>query len=245
MKKLITIFTILMVSGVSLFAQNANPETQSLADPDPTLIGANTAKMALREVSVDLFEREGKWNSRMSPDDGIIAAQLFEGNADGKEALNDVDNQETVDDMVLGVKAQFFHRGTNSFFVTSARPIPIEGVTKVLSVWVCGRNQSHKLTVLIRDYNGNNFELYMGTLQFSGWKKLQVAVPPTLDGDRGIVQSSNYFGDRPGLTVLGFRVDCDPEYAIGSYYMYLDDMRAITDLYSVENRDVDDMSDNW
>lgn len=241
MKKITTLFMIIMISGIFVFGQ----ETVSLGDPDPTLIGAETAKMALREVSVDLFEREGQWNSKISPDDGIISAQLFDGSAEGKEPLEDVENQQISDDMVLGVKAQFFHRGTNSFYVTPARPIPIEGVTKIISVWVCGRNQNHELSVLVRDYNGNNFELSLGSLEFSGWKKMQVAVQPTLDGDRGIVQSSVYFGDRPGLSIIGFRVDCDPEYAIGSYYMYFDDLRAITDLYTVENRDTDDMSDNW
>jgi hypothetical protein len=240
MKKLAAVFIILATAAL-VFAQGAT----SLSDPDPTLIGADSARMALKEVSVDLFEREGQWNTKMSPDNGLITGRLFEGTASGKEALDDVENQQLTDKMVYGVKAEFFRRGINSFFITSARPIPIEGVTKVISVWVCGRSKSHKLSVLVRDYYGNNFELYMGDLQFSGWKKMQVAVPPTPDGERGLVQASDYHENRPGLSIVGFRVDCDPEYAIGSYYIYFDDMRAITDLYSVEHRDPDDMSDNW
>ncbi|HPX26687.1 MAG TPA: flagellar filament outer layer protein FlaA, partial [Treponemataceae bacterium] len=47
------------------------------------------------------------------------------------------------------------------------------------------------------------------------------------------------------LKVIGFRVDCDPELARGSYYLYFDDLRAVTDLYAMENRDEDDMDDNW
>ena len=30
-----------------------------------------------------------------------------------------------------------------------------------------------------------------------------------------------------------------------TYYVYFDDMRAITDLYAMQNRDEDDMDDNW
>jgi hypothetical protein len=33
--------------------------------------------------------------------------------------------------------------------------------------------------------------------------------------------------------------------ARGTYYMYIDDLRAVTDLYDMENRDEDDMLDTW
>lgn len=240
MKKLVLICMILATAAL-VFAQ----ETPSIAEPDPTIIGADSAKMALQEVSLDRFERDGQWNTAMSSDNGVIIGRLFDGSPAAKEPVEGADDQELNDSKVFGAKAEFFHRGTNSFYITASRAIPIEGVTKVISVWVCGRNQSHDLSILVRDYNGNNFELYVGSLNFSGWKKMQVAVPPSTASGTGIVQSSEYFGDRPGLSVIGFRVDCNPEYAIGSYYIYFDDLRAITDLYSVENRDIDDMDDNW
>ena len=85
----------------------------------------------------------------------------------------------------------------------------------------------------------------MGTLDYSGWKKLVVAVPPSPDGTKGIVQTSSYYGTRPGLTILGFRIDCEPEFASGSYYSYFDDLRVVTDLYAFENSDPYDMSDEW
>ncbi len=33
--------------------------------------------------------------------------------------------------------------------------------------------------------------------------------------------------------------------ARGTYYMYLDDLRTVTDLYDYNNHDEDDMTDNW
>ena len=155
------------------------------------------------------------------------------------------EGKEDEDKMVYGVRVDFFKRGKNSFTIKSARPIPIEGTTKTISLWVCGRNQSHDMYVLVQDYFGSNYELYLGNLGFSGWKKLTCVVPPSPDGEHGIVQSSAYYGDKPGLKVLGFRVDCNPMQARGSYYMYLDDLRAVTDLYDMENHDEDDMLDNW
>lgn len=239
MKRLISILVVAAIFGVA-FAQQG---TSSLSDPDPTIIGADSAKQALREVSVDLFEREGSWNARISPDNGVITGRLFDGSPAAKEPMEE--NEGLSDERVLGVKVEFFRRGVNSFYITAARPIPIEGITKTVSVWVAGRNQGHSMYLLVQDYFGNNFEIYMGTLAFSGWKKMTVAVPPSPDGERGIVQQSAYYGEKPGLRIVGFRVDCDPLLARGSYYMYLDDLRAVTDLYDMENRNEDDMIDNW
>ena len=240
MKKLYVAFVAVAFMVCAAFAQ-----TSTLSEPDASNIGNDSARQALREVSVDRFEREGSWNVRISPDYGVITGRLFDGSPLAKEALNDANNQEMEDSKVLGVKVEFFRRGINSFYITAARPIPIEGITKTFSMWVCGRNMGHQLWLLVQDYNGNNFEIWLGSLEFSGWKKLTTAIPPSPDGEHGIVQSSVYHGDKPGLRIVGFRVDCSPMEARGSYYMYIDDLRAVTDLYDYENKDEDDMSDSW
>ncbi len=237
MKKILTAVLTLTATAGLMFAQ------ESLANPDPTVIGNDSARQALKEVSVDKFELEGSWNASISPDNGVISARLFDGSPAAKEPLQG--EEDIPDTKVLGVKVEFFHRGVNSFYIRSTRPIPIEGVTKTISLWVAGRNMDHSLSVLVQDYYGNNFELYVGSLGFSGWKKMQVAVPPTPDGEHGIIQQSAYDGIRPGLRIVGFRVDCNPMLARGTYYVYLDDLRAVTDLYDVENRDEDDMNDDW
>ena len=237
MKKLVTVIFTLAAAGMA-FAQNS-----SLSETDPTIIGADSAKQALKEISVDKFEIEGSWNASISPDFGIISSRLFDGSPAMKEPVKG--EEELEDSKVLGVKVEFFRRGINSFFIRSARPIPIEGVTKTVSVWVAGRNMGHELFLLVQDYFGNNFELYMGNLAFSGWRKMTVAIPPTPDGEHGIIQQSAYNGVRPGLRILGFRIDCDPALARGQYYIYFDALNAVTDLYDVENRDEDDIMDDW
>ncbi|MCM1321431.1 MAG: flagellar filament outer layer protein FlaA [Bacteroides sp.] len=250
--------TLILTAGIAGFMFAQQGVTSSVSDPDPNE-GQDSAEWDIKEVSVDLFEREGSWNARISPDNGVIAARLFDAPAfenkyraksDGGDPIPSIDGEQSEEEgtkskHVLGVKAEFFHRGVNSFYITAVRPLPIEGVTKMISVYIAGRNQPHKLTLLIQDYYGHNFELYMGTLDFSGWKKMSVKIPPSPDGRRGIIQSSAYHGDRPGVRVVGFRVDCDPELAMGSYYMYFDDLRAFTDLYDISHMDEDDMVDNW
>ena len=144
MKKLVAAFITLALATGAVFAQNS-----SIQDPDASNIGNDSARQALREVSVDRFEREGAWNVRISPDFGVISGRLFEGSPAGKEELKDTDNTEMEDSKVLGVKVEFFKRGVNSFYITCARPIPIEGITKTVSVWVCGRNMAHQLWLLV------------------------------------------------------------------------------------------------
>ncbi len=235
MKKLVALVAVVLAAGF-VFAQ-------SLSDPSAGEIGRDSAMQSLREISIDKFEREGSWNVHIPSDYGVITGRLFEGNPAMKDPLQGDDPAE--DTQVLGVRVDFFKRGVNSFTITAGRPLPIEGTAKIISMWVCGRNQSHDMYVMIQDYFGHNFELYMGNLGFSGWKKLSAVVPSSPDGEHGIVQSSAYYGDKPGIKILGFRVDCNPMQARGSYYLYLDDLRAITDLYDLENHDEDDMSDNW
>ena len=233
------------VIAASVFTFAVSAQNSLVDEPNPETIGNESAMQALHEISLDKFEREGSWGVHISPDYGVITGRLFEGSPAMKDPLKEDEGKENEDTQVLGVKVEFFKRGINSFYITSQRPIPIEGVTKTVSVWVCGRNMGHELYLLVEDYFGRNYELYMGSLGFSGWKKLTAVVPPSPDGEHGIVQHSAYYGDKPGLRIIGFRVDCDPMLSRGAYYMYLDDLRCVTDLYDMQNHDEDDMADNW
>ena len=233
------------VLAASVFTFAVSAQNSLVDEPNPETIGNESAMQALHEISLDKFEREGSWNVHISPDYGVITSRLFEGSPAMKDPLKEDEGKENEDTQVLGVKVEFFKRGINSFYITSQRPIPIEGVTKTVSVWVCGRNMGHELYLLVEDYFARNYELYMGSLGFSGWKKLTAVVPPSPDGEHGIVQHSAYYGDKPGLRIIGFRVDCDPMLSRGAYYMYLDDLRCVTDLYDMQNHDEDDMADNW
>ena len=70
MKKLLAIVLAFSFAGL-IFAQ-------SVASANPETVGADSAMMSLREISVDKFEREGSWFVHISSDDGVIAARLFE-----------------------------------------------------------------------------------------------------------------------------------------------------------------------
>ncbi|MCL2043812.1 MAG: flagellar filament outer layer protein FlaA [Treponema sp.] len=213
---------------------------------DPFMIGVDSAQQMLKEVSVDKFEHDGFWYATMSSDEGYVTSRLFFGGPDGKEPVPEEADMDISDDYVFGIRADFLRRGYNSFFVRPLRPIPIEGITKTVSVWAVGRNFNHTITLLIQDYFGRDYEIFMGRLNFQGWKRLTVAIPPqTPSGATGVTQRSYHYPNQMGVRIMGFRIDCDPLEAYGSYYIYFDDLRAITDLFAEHDRDPDDMQDGW
>ena len=241
MKRLLVIALICFVASVVSAQQR--PEIGAI---DPERLGIDAAQMYLKEVSIDKFEREGFWRSSMSSDEGYTTSRLFMGSPAGKTVIPDEEGLNIPDTQVLGTRVDFLRRGYSSFFIRPIRPIPIEGITKSVSVWAAGRNFNHSLVLLVEDFFGRPFELTMGKLNFQGWKRLTVAIPPQAeDGFNGIVQRNYHYNNHLGLRITGFRIDVDPWAAIGSYYLYLDDLRAVTDLFAEDNRDPDDMPDGW
>lgn len=235
-----------LAAVLSLFVVAAFAQQADLGTPDPEKIGVDSAQQKLKEISVDKFESAGFWLSRMSTDEGYTTTRLFEGAPAGKQPIEEEKDLDIPDKYVLGTRIDFLRRGATSFTVFPIRPIPIEGITKTISVWVVGRNYNHTLKIMVQDFFGNEFELFMGKLNFQGWKKLTVAIPPqSADGKSGIIQRNYHYNSFMGLKVVGFKVECDPMEAYGSYYIYFDDLRAVTDLFAEENRDPDDMVDSW
>jgi hypothetical protein len=241
MKKFLTVALILFIGGF-VYAQ----QEREIGAPDPERLGIETAQQLLREVSVDKFESEGFWRSRMSPDEGYTTTRLFNGAPAGKQPIPEEEGMDIRDINVLGTRVDFLRRGYSSFTIYPTRPIPVEGITKTISVWVAGRNFNHELYLLIQDFFGRNYEFFMGRLNFIGWQKVTVAIPPAPDdGFSGVVQRNYHYQSNFGIKIMGFRIDCDPMEALGSYYIYFDDLRAETDLFSEHNRDPDDMVDGW
>ena len=182
----------------------------------------------------------------MSSDEGYVTTRLFLGGPSGKQTIPEEEGLSIQDSHVLGSRVDFIRRGYTHFDIYPMRPIPIEGITKTVSVWVVGRNYNHDLWLLIEDFFGRPFELYVGRLNFKGWKRMHVAIPPQAeDGFNGIVQRNFHYNHDMGIKILGLRIVANPWEAYGSYYVYFDDLRAVTDLFSESNRDPDDMPDGW
>ena len=208
------IFTLFLILAAGLvFSQNADDQSQDNEEPV--------------EIAVDGFEAEGFWYSVMSSDEGLTTARLFKNRREGKE------------DSVLGVRVDYLRRGYSSFTVRPTFPIPIEGETREVSVWVAGRNFDHQLKLIFHDFWGRVYEVpFDRKLNFHGWQKLTAYIP--MDIPQISVNSSKPMG----IGILGFRVYCDPLQTLGTYYVYFDDLTAIAD-FSTVNDDPEDMIDGW
>jgi hypothetical protein len=237
MKKNIIIVLLLLITVVLASAQATVPA----GEPDPALTGVTTAQQKLKEVSVNKFEDAGFWYGMMAGDEGIITTRRFEGSPLDKVPIEDeaVYGIEESDKFVLGTKVSFYRRGVASFGIRPVRPVPIEGITKTISLWVAGRNTNHVLELVVSDHFGNKAFINMGKMNFLGWKKVTVTIPPN------IVQRNYHYNNKMGILVEGFNIQCNIDETYGNFYIYFDDLRAVTDLFAEENRDFDDMNDSW
>lgn len=225
---IISFIIVFIVAGIGL-AQEQNLENLQ--------VGITTATQLLAEVPVTHFEDADTWEANMSIDQGIAIAMRREGRP---LEVPEVDpNDETNNKYVLGVKVMFNQRGYATFSIKPPKPIKIPGITKALSVWVVGRSFRHRLYAHVLDYKGREMVLDMGLLDFAGWKKISIAIPVT-------IEQENYHNiEWRGISFAGFTVVCDPAETYGDYYIYFDELRAVTDIYIEEHRDEDDMQDGW
>jgi Ni/Co efflux regulator RcnB len=233
MKRIVSILVILTLVAAAMVAQ--------ATDPDPTQIGVDSAQQRLQEVSISKFEDPGFWRTGIPLDDGVVSHRRFEGGPFEKEPLlgEESANIEEPDEFVLGVRVDYFRRGNNTISIEPVRPLQVPGITKTISVWVVGRNFNHRLSVVVEDFFGRRSVLPMGTMNFSGWKRLTVAVPPTVE------QRNANYNNQQGIQIMGFIIEPDMLETYGTYYVYFDDLRVWTDLFAEDNRDPDDMVDGW
>jgi hypothetical protein len=233
----------LLLCGLPVFSQ-----TTETGGPEEEKIGKDVAEQMIKSVTIDKMEDAGFWYAVMPQDQGFIRIQTRKGHPVEKEKkdeerLKEEEGKRGIGEYVLGVKVKFYRRDANVFSIQPVKPLSIPGRTRSISVWVVGRNYNHVLKLMIADYYGRPREITVGKLNFSGWQKLTVSIPPQ------ITQSDYHFMEREGIKFLGFKIECDPQEAFGTYYIYFDDLSAKTDLFTQASRQKIkagyDMDDGW
>lgn len=234
MKNGVLVALALIILAFPVFAQTTTT-------PNPAEIGVDTAQQALQEISISKFEDPGMWKVFMPVDQGIIESRRFAGAPAERKPIPQEQqlNVGGEDKYVLGVKVQFFRRGNTEIFIQPIRPLTVPGIAKTVSVWVVGRNFNHMLKLVVRDQFGNVDVIDMGKLNFTGWRQLTCAIPPNIQ------QRNIHYPGRGGITILGFIIDPALLETYGTYYVYFDDLRAVTDLFADQSRDKDDIPDIW
>jgi len=223
------------------------------------------ATRSLYRVVVDTFEEAGEWYASMPGDQGLAVSRRHLGApaALKKEGAKDVSvppdkasppRERKADGSyqstyyppykdekkyILGVRVDFFKRGHNWFAVYPYRPVKLEGVVKSFELWVCGRQKSHSLSIIIDDAFGKEHVIPMGKLNFLGWKRMFVNVP------EGVIQYDYRFSEKRGITFKGLLIQTNPLESYGKYYIYFDNLTAEISRFWEEYRDQKDPVDNW
>jgi len=163
-------------------------------------------------------------------------------------------NKENKALYALGIHGKFDRKGFNFIEIIPAKKgsdgkltpesIPIPGRANEIAMWVWGSNYNYLLDAHIRDYQGIDHVLHMGSLQFAGWKNLVASIPPS------IPQARRYIPRYQALEVTKFVLWTAPDEKVDDFYLFIDEVNVLTDLF--ESRfdgdtlaDADTLNDLW
>lgn len=118
------------------------------------------------------------------------------------------------------------------------RFIPLPGNVQSIDVWVAGRNYSYTLEIWLKDFNGFVYALEMGKTDYSGWRNLSRTLPSY------IRQEEKYLPKERPLKFIKYVFRADPYERADKFYVYLDHMKVVTDLYIVQYDGIG-IEDNW
>jgi hypothetical protein len=133
----------------------------------------------------------------------------------------------------LGVKVN--GKSGDSFQIFPAKPLEIKKYAQSISIWVYGKNFAGDLTIIVQDAANKTHRLYLGKMNFLGWKKI------TVNLDRKIKQQDAYLEQEKSLKILHIQYKpanrtIHPQW----HYFYIDDITA-----TVRDKYKDSQSDDW
>jgi hypothetical protein len=117
------------------------------------------------------------------------------------------------------------------------------GVIKSIQINVLGRNYSNSLSLLLENESGQEQEIFMGYLNFDGWKALQWNNPnyQTEVRNRDIKVLPLYPRSAPFIKLKGIVIHRDAAQDGGDIVSYIKDIKVIYDQAILDaNSDIDD-----
>jgi len=146
----------------------------------------------------------------------------------------------------LGVHAKFDRKSYNYIEIIPAakdssgklvpKSIPIPGRAKSIDMWVWGSNYNYWLDAHLRDFQGVDHVIHMGSLLFAGWKDLSASI------SGAIPQARQYIPKYAGLELTKLVIWTAPDEKVDDYYFFIDEITCITDLFETRF-DGSDLSD--
>ncbi len=117
------------------------------------------------------------------------------------------------------------------------------GVLKSVAVNVRGLNFPHGLSVILKDNDGNERVMFMGYLNFDGWRELRWDNPQYISDvrNRELRVVPLYPRSTPFVKLAGFLISRDAAHEGGDFITYIKDVKIIYDKAVLEPvRDIND-----
>jgi hypothetical protein len=147
---------------------------------------------------------------------------------------------------VLGIKGGFERKGYNYLEIIPVKkdeegkiksyPIPLPGMVKQVALWVWSGDFNYYIEVFVEDENGVNHRLYLGDMNFEGWKSLIVNVPSA------IPQSRRSIIKNKALLLTKIVIWTRPQERVNDFSAYFDQLKVNTDTF-ITKFDGDELAD--
>lgn len=149
---------------------------------------------------------------------------------------------------VLAIQAAFNRMGYNSVEIFPVKeedgelvpaPITLPGRVKILDLWAWGSNYDYYLDVHLSDYTGIIHVLRLGSLKYTGWKKLETEIPNYIPQAGGHLTSGGYIRN---LKLEKLVLWTKPTESVAGFNLFIDHIKILTDTF-VTRFDGDDLAD--
>lgn len=220
MREFKILLVLLLIAGLNTgFAQQKTAGSQDLGGENfaGMFFPKESSQQKLEIKLIEDFENCESWRALMPSDQGLARSKKVIGVPD---KLKNQGGKH-----VLGVKQWSYSRGFNWVDISPPTPIVIAGKAKGLSIWACGRNYRHRLEIWVKNYQGYEYPIDMGSLNFRGWEQMVARIPMF------IPYYSKYIPQYRPLHISRILIKYDPNEVNGTFYLYLDNLEAIVDTY--------------
>jgi len=127
----------------------------------------------------------------------------------------------------LGVKVVFPRMAATSVFLKPDKPYQLNGYCKKISLWLLGRGRDVDFELVIKDYLGRLYYLYVTKLNYLGWRYFEINIPAE------VPQNFNEYPQRETISIEGFLITNHPKKYTGEvykpFYLYIDELEVLLD----------------
>ncbi|TVQ28632.1 MAG: flagellar protein [Spirochaetaceae bacterium] len=121
------------------------------------------------------------------------------------------------------------------------------GTIKQIGLNVYGLNFPHSISVILQDERNRQHEVFMGNMQFDGWRRLVWDNPNYIADvrDRELRTFPLYPQLQPMMKLIGFRVYRDAAHVGGDFITYIRDVALVYDRARLELQEAIDHDQLW